>query len=106
MSSLMKKIFVRFSRKAYGVFNRSTLTIEEYMHVKFEESNALVKNVIEINFLVEDMEKISLKDSHLQEDDKPKDDKHGEPQDVEVEPTQSLPKDWRCNKSSQRSHLR
>jgi len=31
-------IFVRYSNtsKAYTVFNRSTLTIEESMHVKFE----------------------------------------------------------------------
>jgi len=42
--------------------------------------------------LGEDMEKISLKDSLLQED-KSKDDEHGEVQDVEVEPTQPLLKD-------------
>ena len=32
-------IFVRYSKtsKAYRVFNRSTLTIEEFIHVKFEE---------------------------------------------------------------------
>ena len=80
-------IFVGYSNtcKAYRVFNKSTLTIEESMHVKFEESNALVKNVVEIDSSGEDMEKISLKDSPLQEDDKPKDDEHGEAQDVEVE---------------------
>ena len=38
------------------------------------------------------MEKISLKDSPMQED-KPKDDEHGEVRDVEVEPTQPLSKD-------------
>ena len=69
--------------KAQRVFNRSTLTIEESMHIKFKESNALVKNVIEIDCLGEDMEKITLKDSPLQENDKPKDE-HGEAQDVEV----------------------
>ena len=41
------------------------------------------------------MEKISLKDSPIQED-KPKNDEHGEVQEVKVEPTQLLPKDWRC----------
>jgi len=43
-------IFVGYSNssKAYTVFNSSTLTIEESMHVKFEESNAFVKNVIEM----------------------------------------------------------
>ena len=41
------------------------------------------------------MEKISSKDSLMQEEDKLKDDKHGEIQEVEVEPTQLLLKDWR-----------
>ena len=38
-------IFVGYSNisKAYRGFNRSTLTIEESMHVMFKESNALVK---------------------------------------------------------------
>ena len=47
-----------------------------------------------IGSLGEDIEKIFLKDSLMQED-KPKDDEHGEVQDVEVEPTQLLPKDWK-----------
>jgi len=53
-----------------------------------------VKNIIEIDFLGEDIEKISLKDSPVQED-KPTNDEHGEVQNIEVEPTQPLPKDWR-----------
>ena len=50
-------IFVGYSNtsKAYRVFNKSTLTIEESIHVKFEESNAFVNNVEEINFLGEDI---------------------------------------------------
>jgi len=90
-------IFVGYSNtnKAYRVFNRSTLTIEESMHVKFEESNTLMKNVVEIDSLGEDMEKISLKDSPLQEVEKPKDDEYDEVQEVKVEPTQPLLKDWR-----------
>ena len=63
------------------------------MHVKFEECNALVKNVVEIDSLVEDLEKITLKDSPLHDNDKPKDDEHSEAQDVEVEQIQPLPKD-------------
>ena len=64
-------IFVGYSHtsKAYKFFNRSTMTIEESIHIKFEESNALVKNIIKINFLCEDIEKISLKDSPMQEED-------------------------------------
>ena len=64
------------------------------IHAKFEKSNALVKNFIEIDSLGKDMEKISLKDSPMQEEDKPKDDEHGEVQEVEVEPIQPLSKDW------------
>ena len=60
------------------------------MHDKFEESNVFVKNVVEIDSLGEDMEKISLKDSPIQED---KQKPNGEVQKDEVEP--SLPKDWR-----------
>ena len=40
------------------------------------------------------MERITLKDSPIQED-KPKIDVQSEVQEVEVEPTQPLPKDWR-----------
>jgi len=58
-------IFVGYSNtsKAYRVFNWSTLTIEEFMHVKFEESNAIMKNVVKIDSLVEDFEKVFMKDS-------------------------------------------
>ena len=43
-------VFVGYSTtsKAYRVFNRSTLTIKKFMHVKLEKSNALVNNIIEI----------------------------------------------------------
>ena len=62
------------------------------MHIKLEEFNTLVKNILEIDSLGEDMEKLTLKDLPLQENDKSKDDEHGEAQDVKVEPTQSLSK--------------
>ena len=60
-------IFIGYSNtsKAYRVFNRSNLIIEESMHVIFKESTALVKNVVEIDFIGEEMEKISLKNSPL-----------------------------------------
>ena len=54
-----------------------------------------MKNIVEIDFLGEDMEKISLEDSPMQEKDKSKNDEHGEVQEVKVELTQSPPKDWR-----------
>ena len=47
-------IFVGYSNtnKAYRVFNRPTLTIEKSMHVKFEESISLVKNIIDCGFIL------------------------------------------------------
>ena len=62
-------IFIGYSStsKTYIVFNKSSLTIEESMYVKFEESDAFVKNVVEIDTLGEDMEKVSLKDSLTQD---------------------------------------
>ena len=59
-----------------------------------EESNISIKNVEEIDSLGEDMEKVTLKDSPIQED-KPKLNKQGEVQAVEVAPTLPLLKDWR-----------
>ena len=53
-----------------------------------------MKNIVEIDFLSDDMEKISLKNSPMQEE-KPNDEEHGEVQDVEVEPSPTLPEDWR-----------
>ena len=70
------------------------------MYVKFEECKSLVKNIIEIDFLGEDLEKVFMKDPLTQEEeDKPKDNANGEVQDVEVEPTQSFLKDWRYTTS-------
>ena len=70
------------------------------MHVKFVKSNSLVKNVIEIDSLSEDFEKVSMKDSLVQDqEEKPNDDINGVVQDVKVESTQPLPKDWRLSLS-------
>ena len=87
-------IFICYSNtsKAYRVFNKFSLTIEESMHVKFEESEAFIKNVVEIDTLREDMEKVSLEDSPTQED---KQKLNSEVQEDEVEPSQPLSKDWR-----------
>ena len=48
-------IFIGYSNtsKAYRVFNKTSLTIEESIHVKFEESNVFVKNVVEVDSLHE-----------------------------------------------------
>ena len=73
------------------------MTIEESIHVKFEESNLFVKNVVEIDSLDEDLEKVTLKDTPTM-GGKPKDDEGSEAkveeaqgnenQTIEVEPTQ------------------
>ena len=70
MPNLMKLYLLGIQIKArpIEVFNRPTLTIEESMHIKFEESNAFVMKVVKIDSLGEDMEKISLKDSPMQEE--------------------------------------
>ena len=69
-AKVFEAIFVGYSNtsKAYRVFNKSSLITEESMHIKFEESDAFVKNVVEIDSLGEDMEKVTLKDSPTQED--------------------------------------
>ena len=87
-------IFVGYSTtsKAYRVFNRSSLTIEESMHVKFEESNVVIENVVEFDSLGEDMEKLFLKDSPIQEE---KEEPIGDVQKDEVKDSQPLPKDLR-----------
>ena len=68
------------------------MSIEESMHVKFEKSNSFVKNIIENNSLREDMEKISLKDSPVCKITNQE--MMQIVQEVEVEPTQPLSKDW------------
>ena len=62
------------------------------MHVKFEESNVFIENVVEIEPLGENMEKLSLKDSPAQED---KQESIGDVQEDKEESSQPLPKDWR-----------
>jgi len=72
-SKVFESIFVGYSSniKTYRIFNKSTLTIEESMHVKFEESSKFVKNVnVQINSLGEDMKKTTLKKASIQEKSK------------------------------------
>jgi len=72
------------------------------MHVKFEESNFLVKNVINCQ-LGKDIEKMSMKDS-LEQEEKSREDQSGKVQEVQDEdqPTQPLSKE--CKYAS--SHLK
>ena len=63
-----------------------------------------VKNVVEIDSSGEDMEKIILKDSPIKEE-KPKINVQDKVQEVEVEPTQPLPKDWRFTTNHSKDHI-
>ena len=82
------------------------MTIEESIHVKFEEYNLFDKNVVEIDSLDEDLKKVTLEDTPTI-GGKPNDDEGSEAKveeaqgnenrTNEVEPTQQLPKDWRYN---------
>ena len=74
-------IFVCYSStsKVYGVFNRSTSTIDEFMHVKFEESKLFMKNIIDYQ-IGEYMKKMSMKNSPAQEE-KQKEELSGEIQE-------------------------
>jgi len=65
MHKLMKLYALGIQILVKHIGSRSILTIEEFILVKFEESNTLVKNVVKIDFLGEDMKQISLKDSSL-----------------------------------------
>ena len=53
------------------------MTIEKTIDIKFDESNAFVKNVVEIDSLGEDMKKTTLKDLPIEEE-KSKIDEQGE----------------------------
>ena len=75
-------------------------TIEESIHVKFEESNKFIKNVVdvEINSLSENLDKATLKEAPIQEeskDEQPSKNNKGRCLEEQVQPSQPLPKDWK-----------
>ncbi|KAH9715535.1 Integrase catalytic domain-containing protein [Citrus sinensis] len=91
-------IFLGYSNssKAYRVYNKNTLVVEEYMHVTFDESNpSSTEKVVVDNDVDEDLQKESSNDNQ-------KDASHGnqdEHEEMNVEQnegaSQSLPKEWR-----------
>ena len=98
-SKAYEEIFVGYSStsKDHRIFNKSTLTLKS-MHVKLEESNKFVKNVVDyqIDSLGEDMEKTTMKNLPALED-KQREELSDEVQEAQenTQPTQSLLKDWR-----------
>ena len=79
-------IFLGYSStsKAFRVFNKRTLIVEESIHVVFDESNDLPsrknEGVDDADPLIEGMKEITLKDSTTQEDEEQEDkqDERGE----------------------------
>ena len=79
-------IFLGYSStsKAFRVFNKRTLVVEESIHVVFDESNDLPsrknEGVDDADPLIEGMKEITLKDSTTQEDEEQEDkqDERGE----------------------------
>ena len=111
-SKVFEGIFVAYSStsKAYRIFNRYTLTIEESMHVKFKESNKFVKNIVDvqINSLCKDMDKATLKDAPIQEKSKDEEPSKNDQEECleEVQPSQPLPRDWEYTSSHPKDLIR
>ena len=111
-SKVFEGIFVAYSStsKAYRIFNRYTLTIEESMYVKFEESNKFVKNIVDvqINSLCKKMDKATLKDTPIQEKSKDEEPSKNDQEECleEVQPSQPLPRDWEYNSSHPKDLIR
>ena len=72
-------IFLGYSStsKAFRVFNKRTLVVEESIHVVFDESNDLPlrknEGVDDTDPLIEGMKEITLKDSTIQDDEEHED---------------------------------
>ena len=72
-------IFLGYSStsKAFRVFNKRTLVVEESIHVIFDESNDLSsrknEGVDDADPLIEGMKEITLKDSTIQDDEEHED---------------------------------
>ncbi|KAH9801696.1 hypothetical protein KPL71_001121 [Citrus sinensis] len=92
-------IFLRYSNssKAYRVYNKRTLVVEESMHVTFDESNpSSTEKVVVDNDVDEDLQKESSKDNQKDVSHGNQDEQHEETNVEQNEGTsQSLPKEWR-----------
>ncbi|KAH9743963.1 Integrase catalytic domain-containing protein [Citrus sinensis] len=92
-------IFLGYSNssKAYRVYNKRTLVVEESMHVTFDESNpSSTKKVIVDSDADEELQKESSKDNQKDASHGNQDEQHEETNVEQNEGTsQSLPKGWR-----------
>ena len=87
--------------KAFRVFNKRTLVVEESIHVVFDESNDLPsrknKGVDDADPLIEGMKEITLKDSATPEDKDQEEEQNEKGEEIQEQPqgTNDLPKEWR-----------
>ena len=88
-------IFLGYSStsKAYRVFNKRTLVVEETMHIEFDERDICSKDVSSDAGLVEDMKELTITPK---EDDQVKETTPA-PSEQELTPNQGLPKRRRFN---------
>ncbi|WRX16232.1 Integrase [Theobroma cacao] len=88
--------------KAYRVFNKRTLNVEESIHVVFDESNALQKEIHvdddDVEILEKQMEEISLENNKNNEESSPRRENETPPlEDLQSKKIQhsDLPRSWR-----------
>ena len=86
-----------FTNKAYRVFNKRTLAVEESIHVIFDETLPKVETSLEDDDMCENFQKISLNNPLVQES--PSSPQPGEDPPSEDGPPPELPKEWRYAKS-------
>jgi transposase InsO family protein len=101
-------IFLGYSltSKAYRVFNKRTLVVEESIHVKFDETNTLNKmddeEIIDLSQRFNDVSIYQDREEpreEIQQEEMPSPDQHQEtPQMEEGGNNQELPKEWRYAK--------
>ncbi|KAH9705357.1 Integrase catalytic domain-containing protein [Citrus sinensis] len=92
-------VFLGYSNlsKAYRVYNKNTVVVEESMHVTFDESNpSSTEKVVVDNDVDEDLQKESSKDNQKDMSHGNQDGQHEEMNVQQNEgASQSLPKEWR-----------
>ena len=87
-------IFIGYSihRKAYRVYNKRTLLVEESVHINFDEYNSISRKVIsdDINEVEKNLEKLDIQPSST--DDLQKEDKAQETSLIKQNADESLPR--------------
>ena len=91
------------SSKAFRVFKKRILVVEESIYVIFYETNDLSsrksEGIDDVDPLIEGMKELTIKDSTIQneEEHENKQDDEGEEQQEQPQSTNDLPKEWKYN---------